>query len=105
MKTILDRHMQSRGQWQLRQFSTYYDQFHFEKPTIMKKAVHISTTNDAETVISRNLAPQDYKMDDEYELSHLVFAAFNYGKYNTQDQLSESDMQYVKQVSSSYFNS
>eukprot|EP00727_Mastigamoeba_balamuthi_P014045 m51a1_g9263 hypothetical protein (355) ;mRNA; f:68594-69823 len=93
-KPRLDAHLPGRGVWQKRQFATYYEKFGLEMPRVLLDAK--AGVRSAPTPIERRTRPADYTRDQEYELTHLVFAAYDYGRWRTQVQLSESALEYLR---------
>ncbi len=88
----MDDHMKIRGPWQRAVFDKYYDFFNIKKPAALNNAKKIKGPITAKQPITY------YKRTQAYNITHFVFAAYDYGKKQTQNRFSRADINYLKEI-------
>ena len=88
----MDNHMVKRGPWQRAVFDWYYDYFKIKKPAILKNAKQLKGS------IGTKEKLNFYNRNKAYELTHFVFAAYDYGNKLTQNRFSKEDITYLKNI-------
>jgi hypothetical protein len=92
VKPRFDGHFAARGAWQRAVFAGYYDRFGLERPAILDGAA------DEKGVIAKRLPDNRYSVIQAYQLTHQVFASFDYGNSRTQERLTKDDLSYLTSV-------
>lgn len=92
VKARLDGHLEQRGAWQRDMFARYYDHFELAKPPLLKAGAQ-----DAGILAERKPAAE-LDRGDIYRVTHAVFVAYDYGTRRSQDNLSDEDLQYLREL-------
>lgn len=91
-KPQLDGHLDRRGVWQRAMFAKYYDALGLDKPPVLTRAETMKG------VIAARLPVEQYTKNHTYELTHEVFAAYDYGDGTRQDSFDAADVEYLRAV-------
>ena len=92
IKKRMDKHLAVRGEWQKVVFDKYYDFFKLEKPAILKNAKNLKGP------IATQQKYNSYNRNKTYELTHFIFAAYDYGKKTSQSRFSMVDLVYLQKI-------
>ncbi|MEE9349825.1 MAG: hypothetical protein V3U80_07240 [Flavobacteriaceae bacterium] len=88
----MDDHMKIRGEWQRAVFDKYYDYFKIKKPIILREAKRLKGPITTRQPISF------YNRSKAYNITHFLFAAFDYGNKKTQTRFTKKDISYLKEI-------
>jgi len=88
----MDNHMVKRGAWQRAVFDKYYDFFKIEKPVALNDAKKLKGPIKTKQKINY------YKRVEAYNITHFIFAAYDYGKKKSQSRFSKADIDYLKDI-------
>jgi len=92
VKPRFDGHFARRGAWQRAVFAGYYERFGLERPTSLDGATG------EKGIVAMRLPGRSYSVIQAYQLTHQVFAAFDYGNSRTQGRLTQEDLSYLARV-------
>ncbi len=92
VQTRMDDHMKVRGEWQRAVFGQYYDYFKIKKPIKLKYAHKLNGPITYQK-------PIDYfDRLKAYNITHFVFAAYDYGQKIKQTRFSKRDIDYLSEI-------
>lgn len=92
IKKRMDKHLAIRGEWQKVVFDKYYDFFKLQKPATLKNAKNLKGA------IATQQKYKFYNRNKTYELTHFIFAAYDYGKKTSQSRFSMVDLVYLQEI-------
>ncbi len=88
----MDNHLKVRGEWQKAVFGQYYDYFKIKKPIAIKYAHKLNGPITYQK-------PIDYfDRLKAYNITHFVFAAYDYGQKIKQTRFSKRDINYLSEI-------
>ncbi len=88
----MDNHMNVRGPWQRAVFDKYYDFFKIKKPIALNNAKKLKGS------IGTKEKLVFYDRAKAYEITHFIFAAYDYGNKKTQSRFDNQDLNYLKEI-------
>jgi hypothetical protein len=87
----LDAHLAARGPNQRRVFHTYYLHFGLKEPFSLENALE-------EGVIAHRKDPKSMRLNDVYDLTHEVYALYDFGEKLDADPFGEEDKKYLREA-------